>query len=217
VTPSELRAVMAADYRPVAPLRSPWLRAAFVTPLAIIALLAAPVAFHVRADAQRLGWLALWGASVLQAVIGVLVIAAALRESVPGRSWSRAAVALWLTMPVAVVLAVTAVSWQVSPAQLRGNWWQFAAVCFSGSASTALPIVALASVLAVRAFPTRPALAGAMIGLGAGLIADGGWRLFCSVSEPGHVLSTHLAAVVMCGAIGALLAPSLAACRTRAR
>jgi hypothetical protein len=62
----------------------------------------------------------------------------------------------------------------------------------------------LASILAARAYPTRPAVAGAMLGLGAGLMADAGWRIFCHFSEPAHVLSAHLAAVIMSTIIGAI-------------
>jgi hypothetical protein len=92
---------------------------------------------------------------------------------------------------------------------LRGGWWLVGGLCFSGSAATALPVVALTSVLAARAYPTRPALAGAMLGLGAGLMADAGWRTFCHFSEPAHVLSAHLAAVVMSAAIGSLVSVRL--------
>ena len=89
---------------------------------------------------------------------------------------------------------------------LRSGWWLVAGMCFAGSAATALPVVALASVLASRAYPIRPAVAGALIGLGAGLMADAGWRIFCHFSEPAHVLSAHLAAVLMSTAIGVLAA-----------
>ncbi|HUQ88064.1 MAG TPA: NrsF family protein, partial [Vicinamibacterales bacterium] len=60
--------------------------------------------------------------------------------------------------------------------------------------------------LAARAYPTRPAIAGALLGLGAGLMADAGWRIFCHFSEPAHVLSAHLAAVLMSTLIGSLAA-----------
>jgi hypothetical protein len=204
--PSALRDRLVADYGAVRALPSPWMRAMWLLPLAVIALIAAPIAFNVRQDAPRLGWLYLWGFSLLQCAIGFMVVAAALRESVPGRGWSRGALAVWLTVPIAVVVVVTIASWQFSPVLLRGRWWLVWGVCFSGSAATALPVVALASVLAARAYPTRPALAGALIGLGAGLMADAGWRLFCHFSEPSHVLSAHLAAVIASAAIGSLLA-----------
>jgi len=209
--PPQLRDRLAADYRPVRALPSPWMRAMWVMPLAIVALMAAPTAFNVRVDASRIGWFGLWGLSILQAAIGLSVVAAALRESVPGRSWSRPAIALWLAMPIVAMIAVTMFSWEASPVALRREWWTVWGVCFSGSAATALPVVALASVLAARAFPTRPALAGALLGLGAGLMADAGWRVFCHFSEPSHVLAAHLAAVVMSTAIGSLLAVRLCA------
>lgn len=203
--PSELRARLAADYHPVHALRSPWTRALGVLPLGLIALLAAPIVFDVRQDALRLGWLGLWGLSLVQFAIGFAVVAAAMREAIPGRGWSRGAITLWLLPPIIATVAVTMTSWQISPALLRGQWWVVLGMCFSGSAATALPVVALGSVLAARAYPTRPALAGALIGLGAGLMADAGWRIFCHFSEAAHVLSAHLAAVVMAALIGTLV------------
>ena len=207
--PAELRARLAADYQPVRALRAPWARALLILPLAIIALLAAPLVFDIRQDANRLGWMGLWGFSLMQSAVGFLVVAAALRESVPGRAWSRGAIALWLAIPIAAIITVTIVSWEVSPALVRRGWWFVWGLCFSGSAATALPVVALGSVLAARAYPTRPALAGALIGLGGGLMADSGWRIFCHFSEPAHVLSAHLAAVVISAVIGALLSARL--------
>ena len=207
--PAGLRARLAADYAPVRRLRSPWTRALSILPLAVIALVAAPLAFKVRPDATRLGWIGVWGFSVLQSAIGFTVVVAALRESVPGRGWSRGALALWLSMPIVAIAAVTMVSWQVSPVLLRQEWWLGFAMCFSGSAATALPVVALASILAARAYPTRPAFAGALLGLGAGLMADAGWRTFCHFTEPSHVLSAHLAAVIVSAAIGSLVSTRL--------
>lgn len=215
--PPDLRERMSADYYAVRTLPAPWRRALWVLPLAAMALLAAPVVFNVRSDASRLGWLGVWGVSLLQSAIGVAVVAAALRESIPGRSWSRGAIALWTAIPIAVLVGVTMVSWEASPVTLRREWWLVWGLCFSGSAAMALPIVALASVLAARAYPTRPALAGALAGLGAGLIADAGWRIFCHFSEPAHVLSAHLAAVVMSTILGSLVSVRLVRPETPAR
>jgi hypothetical protein len=203
--PDALRARLAADFEPVRALRSPWARALSIVPLAIVALIAAPVAFDVRPDAT-LGWLGVWGLSIAQSLIGVLVIGAALRESIPGRDWSRAAIALWLAIPIVAIVAITIFSWEASPVSLRAGWWLVGGICFAGSAATALPVVALSSILASRAYPTRPLIAGALLGLGAGLMADAGWRIFCHFSEPAHVLSAHLAAVIMSTIIGAMAA-----------
>ena len=104
--PASLRQQLVADYSAVSVLPSPWARALWVTPLALLALVAAPLWFNVRVDAPRLGLLGLWGASALQTALGVMVVAAALRESVPGRSWSRAAIGLWTLIPIAIVVVV---------------------------------------------------------------------------------------------------------------
>lgn len=204
--PAELRARLAADYRPVRALPSPWARALWILPFALVALIAAPLVFSVRPDAANLGWIGVWGFSIAQTLIGLIVIGAALRESIPGRDWSRAAIALWITLPIVAVVAVTLFSWEASPVTLLRGFWIVGGLCFAGSAATALPVVALASILAARAYPTRPAVAGAMLGLGAGLMADAGWRIFCHFSEPAHVLSAHLAAVIMSTIIGAIAA-----------
>ena len=202
--PVDLRARLAADYVPVRPLASPWARALWCVPFALLALVAAPAYFNVRADAARLGWLA-WSTSLLQIAIGLAVIAAALRESVPGRSWSRAAVALWLAMPLALAIAVTFGSWELSPVLLRGRFWLVWLLCLSGSAASALPVVALASILAARAYPTRPLVVGGFVGLGAGVIADAGWRMFCHFSEPAHVLSAHVGGILVSMIAGVFL------------
>ena len=204
--PAELRERIAADYRPVQALRSPWARVLAIVPLAIVSLVAAPVAFNVRSDALVLGWFGVWGLSLIQCVAGLLVIGAALRESIPGRDWSPAAIALWFALPLLAVVGVTVASWEASQVLLRSQWWVVAGMCFAGSAATALPVVALASVLASRAYPIRPAVAGALIGLGGGLMADAGWRTFCHFGEPAHVLSAHLAAVLMSTLVGVLAA-----------
>jgi hypothetical protein len=204
--PEMLRAQLAADYQAVRPLASPLARMVRLLPLAAITIAAAPLVFDVRGDAIRLGWLGLWGASSLQVAIGLALLVAALREAVPGRGWHATAAALWIAVPLGLLVLVTFATWESSPAVIRGAWWRVGVLCLGGSLASGLPIVALASVLAARAYPTRPAFAGALLGLGAGLMADAGWRLFCHFSEPAHVLSAHVGAVLMSMLAGSLLA-----------
>jgi hypothetical protein len=207
--PAELRAQLADEYRAVTPLPSPAARALWAAPFAALALLAPPIWFNVRSDAGQLGWMMGWGASLFQAGLGFSLIAAALRESIPGRAWTPAALAAWIAAPVAVLAAVTLVSWQLSLVPLQRGFWFIGAVCLSSSAATALPVVAIANVLAARAYPTRPAITGLLAGLGAGLIADAGWRMFCHFSEPSHVLAAHAGGVALAAAAGAVLAVTL--------
>ena len=208
--PDALRARLAADYAPVTPLAPPLVRALWVLPFAVLTLLAASTTFELRMDASRLGWGGTWGVSGAQAMIGLVLVAAALREAVPGRGWKRPAAVAWLLAPLAVVVGVTLFSWEMSPVQLRTGWMWVGTLCFTGSAVSALPAVALSSALAARAYPTRPGFTGALLGLGAGLMADAGWRLFCHFSEPAHVLAAHLGGVLTAALAGALLATFLA-------
>jgi hypothetical protein len=204
--PVELRARIRADYSAVRPLPSPFTRALWCVPFAALALLAAPTYFNVRSDAGQLGWFGTWGASLAQVALGIALIAAALRESVPGRSWPTGAIGLWIVTPIMLAIAVTLASWVASPVSLPRAWWMVWVLCLSGSAVTALPLVALASVLVARAYPTRPGVAGFLLGLGAGVIADAGWRMFCHFSEPAHVLSAHLGGVAVAAVSGWWLA-----------
>ena len=211
--PAALRARLAADYVAVRPLPHPFARALILAPFAVLTLIAAPRWFEPRVDLASLGWAQAWGWSLVQSTAGLALVAAALREAVPGRAWSRAPLAAWLAVPIALVIVVTFTTYGASPIAIRHGWAMVGAMCFAGSLATALPGAVLAAVLAARAYPTRPALTGLLGGLGAGLMADAGWRLFCHFSEPAHVLSAHLTGVVAAGLCGALLSQRLHARR----
>jgi hypothetical protein len=212
--PPELRRAIARDLTPVRPLAPPWRRALALAPFAAGLLVAAPLVFQFR-DLDALGWLLSWGASGLQAVAGVALVAAALTEAVPGRSWSARALVAAAVAAVALVAAVTVASWQVSPVTLGRGWLTVGVICFAASALTALPATIATALLAMAALPTRPAITGFLAGLGGGLMADAGWRLFCHYSDPPHVLASHLGGVVAAALIGAGLTSLLAARRSR--
>jgi hypothetical protein len=178
-------------------------------PFAILSLVAARAFFELRVDAPRLGWSGTWGLSLAQVVVGLALVVAALREAVPGRGWNRIVAAGWLVLPLLLIVGVTYASWDLSPIRLRSQWFLVSGMCLVGSAVSALPAVALASILAARAYPTRPLLTGALLGLGAGLMADAGWRLFCHFSEPAHVLAAHLGGVVVSVVVGSALLTTL--------
>jgi hypothetical protein len=203
-----LRSKIAADISPVRPLASPLQRTLAIVPFALVLLAAAPLVFSFR-DLTPLGWAWSWGASLAQTVVGLAVIALALRNAVPGREWSAAAIATLIAAIMALFVAITFATWTASPVDLRRSWWVIGAICALSSATSALPLVVLAAVLVVRAFPLRPFMTGAIAGFGAGLIADAGWRLFCHYSEPAHVFAAHFGGVLLASAIGAMLARGL--------
>lgn len=91
-----------------------------------------------------------------------------------------------------------------------GEQWVVGLACFRTSALAAIPALLMSSILAARAFPLRPAMTGALYGLGCGLIADAGLRLWCEFSAPQHVLLAHGGAIVVSMVAGALVATLMA-------
>jgi hypothetical protein len=210
--PAPLRAVIARDLHPVRPLAPPAIRALALVPVAAATLGAIPLFYFFRPDLPVIGALRAWGFSIIQAAAGIAIVAAALRESVPGRTLSRAALASifagGLMLPVAFA-GLTANAFDVSPGHAAGI---VALFCFRTSAVAALPAVAAAGVLSARALPLRPMVAGALYGFGCGLIADAGLRLWCEFSAPSHIVLAHLGAVAVSTIIGALAAWTLRVC-----
>jgi hypothetical protein len=206
-----LRADIGRDLQPVSPLPRPLARAAWVAPLGLLLLFAARVVFSLRVDAPRLGWWLTWGASLVETLLGLGLIAASLRESVPGTTLSRRAMTLAFLAGAVAIVAITWTTWIVSGTTLaRDPRWFVWRVCVGGSILSAMLPLGLSAALVARAFPLRPALAGALYGLGSGLLADAGWRLFCHFSNPAHVFGAHTLAIAAVTAAGASIAGALA-------
>jgi hypothetical protein len=203
-----LRAKIAADLSPVRPLAPPAWRVLPVVPLAVVLLAAAPLTFNFR-DVAALGWGWSWSASIVQTLAGLGLIALALRQAVPGRESRGSTLALAAAGVALLFAVVTAGTWRASPVELTRGWWSIGAICAVSSATSALPVVMLAAVLVIRAFPLQPLVTGALAGLGAGLIADSGWRLFCHYSEPAHVVAAHFGGVLLASLVGAVLVRTL--------
>ena len=205
-TPKDLRARIKGDLRPTRPLWSPLVRALVLIPIAVAIVISVPGLRFFRSDMLAIGFLKAWGFSFGQALAGLVIIAAALRESIPGRGLSRGAIAGIIVAGLAipfVLLAVTASAFDVGPAP--GHALEEGIGCFRVSAISAIPALIAAAWLASRAFPLRPAVAGALYGLGCGLIADAGLRLFCEYTVPSHVVFGHGGAIVGAMALGAVV------------
>ncbi len=202
--PPDLLAAVGRGLRPVKPLASPARRVLALLPLGLVLLVAIPAFWGLRANFSSLSFAAAWGLSGLQALAGLLIVGLALREAVPGRELSAAAVAVTIGAAAALFVGLTLVTERVLPAAVPpGIWGRYAWECFWMAALSSVPGLAAAAWLAARALPTRPAVAGAIYGLGAGLMADAGVRLFCWVSAPAHVLIAHGGAILLLMAAGA--------------
>ena len=205
--PPDLRNRIARDLTPARPLRPPLVRALALVPLAVAIVVAVPALHFFRPDLRVIGFVRAWGFSIGQAAAGIVIVAAALREAIPGRSLPRtviaAIIACGLMIPAAL-LAMTSSSFDVGPAP--GNALVDGIGCFRVSTLAALPALMVAAFLAARAFPLRPSAAGALYGLGGGLIADAGLRLYCEYSQPEHVLLAHGGAIAASVIVGVALA-----------
>jgi hypothetical protein len=205
--PADLRAAISADLRALTPLPRPVARLVWLVPVAILLLFAAMLVFGLRRDAPRLGILLTWTASIVQMLAGLALMGAALRESVPGTTLPRRVVGMIFGSALILVLTVTWMTWAASPTVVAPGFIAYVwSICLTGTVVSALPALAIAGWLAARAFPLRPRLAGALYGVGAGLLADAGWRLFCHFSDPAHVLPAHLLGIAVVGALGVITA-----------
>jgi hypothetical protein len=208
--PKPLRDAVQRDLRPTRPLKPPSIRALVLIPLAVAIVLAVPGLHFFRSDMGVIGFVKAWGYSFGQALAGLVIVAVALRESIPGRALSLAAivatVGIGLMIP-ATVLVLTASSFDVGPEP--GHAFEEGIGCFRVSAISAIPALIAAAILAASAYPVRPALAGALYGLGGGLIADAGLRLYCEYTVPEHVLLAHGGAILGAMVVGAVVATAI--------
>lgn len=201
--PAALEIAIKADLHPVRRLTSPGRRALWIVPIAAVTLLAAPGVLSLRVDAGALGWALTWGASVTQVVAAVVLIGLAFRHALPGRSLPGAWLVLAWGLVLGFAVATTLRTWAVSPTTIRqASPIVIGEICFTGTMALALPLLIAGAALVSRGLNVRPWSSGALYGLGAGLGADAGWRLFCHFSDPAHVLPTHTGAVLATALLG---------------
>jgi hypothetical protein len=207
MTRPNLRKDIARDLKPTRPLRRPSTRALALVPIAVAIVVGVPLLHAFRGDMGTIGFLRAWGFSIAQTAAGLTIVTVAFRESIPGRSVSVPVLAATflagIVLPGAVLLLTTS-HFDVGPS--HGGAIPEGLACFRLSALAALPALVLAGVLAARAFPLRPGAAGGLYGLGSGLTADAGLRLYCDYSTPGHVIFSHIGAVAATAVVGAAVA-----------
>lgn len=212
---SDSRLPATQDYRqqivgsltPVRPLAAPSRRVWMLLPLGILLAVTAPVFAGQRGDLSVYAPLVTWGLTGAQTLLGLWLLSLGFREAVPGRNVSRFALTIAVTLTAVLVGGVTVLTNTVSATVVPpGREWQFWVECVAWPMMLGAPFMLITTLMAVRAFPTRPAIAGALCGMSAGILTDAGWRLSCWISEPTHVLGSHGAAILGLAAAGALLA-----------
>jgi hypothetical protein len=210
--PDTLLAEVRRDLRAVRPWPAPWKDALRLTPLALGILVALPVLVGLRQDAVAVGPIVAWGVSILQVVMGLVLIWMATREGRPVRRFPRGLVTVALAAAGFMVVAVSFVTFSKSPTHVPHGIspWLVGMICYFGNAVAAAPLFALAAWFHSRFVSPRPALAGGLYGTGAALMANAGWRLICPISTPWHVLTAHGGSLVSIALLSALAAHLIA-------
>ena len=226
--PEALMRAVAWDVRPVRPSPRPLELALQMTPLALLFSSLILLAIGTRYDAARLGPLLTWGASAAQLVLAVALVWMAARESVPAGRLPRQMVYSILISASLMVVFISIVTFSTSPGSepilrvparvnelLRVSPWIMGFACGIGSTIAGGILVLLFSWRFRDSIATRPTIAGALYGAGAGLAINAGWRIACPVSTLWHTLGAHGAAIVATVILGALIGRFLGKRRLR--
>jgi len=203
--PAELLSRVKRDLRPVRPLASPGRRALALLPLGIALLIGLPVFWRWCTSSGELAPWPSWGLSALETAAGLLTLAAGFREAVPGRELSRTTWAGVFSLVGLAFLAINAATQMPLPGAISFETnLQWLRECAGMATAFSLPALAVVGWLASRALPNRPGLTGALCGLGVGVMADAGLRLFCRDGELAHIVVAHGGAIAIVITIGAL-------------
>jgi hypothetical protein len=204
-TLEELKKLIGADIGPQKPLAASWMRAMLLIPAFVVLLAVVVAAFGLRSDYATLGAWGSWGLSLLELAVAFTLIRVALQIVIPGSTPSIAVVASFGLLAIILHLLVAGITFEVSPIYLpEGREWALTLICFIVILVLGIVPLLVASLLSARGLTWMPALVGGVCGLGAGLAAEATWRMHCSVSSWGHVLSSHTTAVFGIMGLGVL-------------
>jgi hypothetical protein len=216
--PEALMRAIAQDLKPVRPSPQPLHLALRMVPLALLVSSLILLAIGPRHDLGILGPLLTWGASALQFALAIAFVWIAAHESTPAARLPRQVVYSAVVTAFLVVVFVTLLTFSTShPAEpllrvpprvnelLRNSPWIMGFGCGIGSTLAGGILVLLFSWVFRNSLATRPTVAGALYGAGAGLAINAGWRIACPISTAWHALGAHGAAIIATVLLGALI------------
>lgn len=197
--PESLRRAIAEDFKPVKPLPPAWKRTLVVAAVMAVGFAFALTAFRLtlRPDMPQIPMWLSWGCTLLQLMVGVLLVGMALREAVPGHAVPTGAASLAIGTAVLMQILVGVATWMHSPGIPMGDGSVMMGVsCVTHDTTMALPALLATLWLVFRALPMRPSMAGLLGGAGAAVTADGITHLLCPMSDLRHVLVWHTGALL---------------------
>jgi hypothetical protein len=216
--PEALMRAIAQDLRPVKPSPQPLHLALRMVPLALVVSSLIVLAIGPRHDLGILGPLLAWGASAAQFVLAITLVWIAAHEGTPAGRLPKQVVYSAAIAASLVVVFVTLLTFSTSPANepllrvpprinemLRVSPWIMGFACGIGSTLAGGILVLLFSQMFRNSLATRPVVAGALYGAGAGLAINAGWRIACPVSTPWHALGAHGTAIIATVILGGLI------------
>ena len=211
--PEALLEAIARDHRPVKPSPLPFRLVLRMAPLAVMVSPALLLLIGIRRDYEVLGPLVTWGASIAQFGLAIVLVWVAAHESTPANRLPKNVVYLVAVATSLVVVTLTWLTFSISPTrgESRVSPWVMGLSCGISSAIAGGILVGLFSWVIRSSLATRPVVAGALYGAGAGVAINAGWRLACPISDPWHVLGSHGTAVVATALLGALVGRLLGA------
>ena len=210
--PAALLHAVKSDLRPVRPLVAPARRALSLLPLGIAVVIGIPMFWTWWAHLTALAPYTSWPLSALEIGVSLLILVAGFREAIPGRELATKSI----TALVCVALLVFVLANPTLPAAphvTSDTLMHWMRECIVRVMTFSIPALVLPILLVARGLPNRPALAGALCGLGVGFMGDAGLRLLCWDGDHAHVVLAHGGAIAMLVALGALCSVLVERCR----
>ena len=195
--PESLRRAVEGDLHPVRPLHPAWLRIMLIIAVTAVVLAFVLAKASLRTDLDQLPMWLSWGCSALQFSLGLLLLALALREAVPGGGVPGGAVRLAAATALIVQVLIGIATSIYSPAITAADGGVAAGIgCFKHETMMALPTFVITLLLVFRALPLRAPTVGLLGGAGATVAADAVIHLVCPMASLSHVLVWHTGAVI---------------------
>lgn len=202
--PGALLSAVKRDLHPIRPLARPPLRALALLPIGVLLLAGMPAFWHWQAHVKLAPWTS-WGLSALEMGLSLIILAAAFREAVPGRELSGRKLSALIVITCAGFMFFNSGTQTPAPPSAH-VWMQWLWECIYMTISFSIPALVAPAWLVARALPNRPALTGALCGLGVGFMADAGLRLMCWDAGFAHLFVAHGGAIVLLVTLGATCA-----------